>query len=280
MSQYSHDIIYDGKTYNNDCFTVCKYKENLNEVLEFLIDSVNTCPLDLNCLTLPVDTEQTLPNVLQAVIDKTCLCQVKVSETDLCCDYLTNKLTSSDSSLHFAIITDGDGCETIDITVNSSSLFLNGVLLADNNILTTTVAATLHQYSVSPATLVLDGDSLFVDTYVSKDNTNPTANPVVTVEINGNNVIGSLAGLILNGVIATRVKIRVIRVSSTSVYVLPERVDYVGPFIPQTGGLAFIPQTFVVGDLNLFPLNIQVVVSNPDSTTITNDYLIIDKLSA
>lgn len=277
----SSHIRYDGVSHSTDCLTICQYNTDLNDVLEALLTFVDTCELTIpTCFTsdavVPVSviSSPTLNNILQALLNQSCAGQVRVSSDDLCLGQLIEKISSDDGSVAISYPIDGNGCQSIDLSVNT----IQTIVQYSNTTTQTLVSTngTLHQFQYSAGTLENDGEALIVETLLHK---NITANsPVTGVYVDGTLIIGS-TNLFTIGADNTKAKIRLIRTDNNTITAIVDRVDYSGIYTPVTGAFASIITTVAGLDLDNTNFMIEVKVTTHASCTIDNYYLLVDKFN-
>lgn len=82
----------------------------------FVIDQASQTYLTKTTQVSGCTSQTTFALDLSTITDR--LCKVAISADDSCCNYLEDKLTSSDSSLTITKEADEEGCETLDIVIN------------------------------------------------------------------------------------------------------------------------------------------------------------------
>lgn len=273
MELQSSHIIYDGLTHNTDCLSVCQYNTDLNTVLEDILNYVDTCSLTIpTCYDL---ADNKLLTILQAVLDQSCECTVKVSEGDLCCGYLQDKLISSDGSVIFEYTK--TSCQQIDLSVNTDNIYNSIVEVSDLNSSTLSINGNIYNLSLPIGVLPTDGSALNINFVLEKDA--DTTTPTTNINI-GANPISLITGLSGAGTINIY-SFRVVRTSNITV-VLIGNVSYnqiLNPFLGsyvELGRNFYSTASLTVSnlDLNALPITISTVIS---SGSITGNSLFIDK---
>lgn len=89
------------------------------------------------------------------------LCKVKSSTDDACCDYLIDKLTSSDGSVIISeTAPDGDGCTKVNLIAGA-----NAVLYNDQPDVARTTTGQFDTYSIAANSAGVNGDQIIWDAY-------------------------------------------------------------------------------------------------------------------
>lgn len=220
MELQSSHIIYDGLTHNTDCLSVCQYNTDLNSVLEDILDFVDTCGLTIpTCFTddavVPVSVidTPTLNNVLQALLNQACAGQVRVSSQDLCLGQLIDKISSEDGSVAISYPIDGNGCQSLDLSVTPSSANNSIVEISDLDPHALTINGDLYNLSLPIGILPTNGSALNIMLTITKsvDTITPTVNIVI-----GSTSLGLLMNTSGNGTLFVY-NFRLVRTSSTTV---------------------------------------------------------------
>lgn len=285
MELQSSHIIYDGLSHNTDCLAFCNNNADLNEILEGIMDFVDTCELTIpSCFTSAthnagaIIADNTLTSILQGLLTQSCLGWVKVSALDPCWDVLGSKFSSDDGSVLITYPFDAGGCQFIDLSVTPTSVDTS--IVKYSNFTQENSGVPNFVYSKSfpfiANTLVNTGDALILDTLLKI--VIPIALPFTHVSsylyINGTLLQGIA---FYQGETGKRITLRLVKLSDTTISVSGNITD-------EISGTSIIvyPSTITVNDLTDIstsnPITIKTGISL-HSAVIYSYYLTIDKFT-
>ena len=153
----SDNILYSGKSYsisNGDLFDICN--DTVTTVLETILDYLNDFATDAPCL-------------------------VKVSATDDVCNYLFNKLESTDNSVTItksSITVANVTTETVNLSVGAN--LGSNIIYSDTTTVTLTATGTYDSYSI-PAGTLMDGDLVEIEACLFMDVPNVPADNFLNI---------------------------------------------------------------------------------------------------
>lgn len=134
---YSSQVYYTGKTLSGtscDLDEICQGK-SLDEIIEEFYNGI--CTIE--------DT-----------------CKVKINADDKSCDYLTNKITSTDGSITKNIVTDGDGNKTLDLSTSANNIVTNNTFI--NSTITRTTIGNFESITFPSNIFSTNGDIIELET--------------------------------------------------------------------------------------------------------------------
>lgn len=268
MELQSSHIIYDGLTHNTDCLSVCQYNTDLNSVLEDILNYVDTCSLTIpTCFDL---ADNKLLTILQAVLDKSCECSVKVSEDDNCCGYLEDKLISSDGSISFGYTK--TNCQQIDLSANINQDSI--VKYNTNTVASTTADSTIFkQVLIDSSVLDTDESSLILNFNVGVDDGSNTV--FYTMLLNGV-TIGVVT--LMSGEYGSLSNLRINRISSTEIY-LSATIEIYTILNILSRKYTIFDNSITVNDLDTLTNTFYLETGTILGVTMSNNFFTIDKFN-
>jgi len=253
----SDNILYSGKSYsvsNGDLFDICN--DTVTTVLETILDYLNDFATDAPCL-------------------------VKVSDTDDVCNYLFNKLESTDNSVTItknSITVANVTTETVNLSVaqNSSSV----VLYSDIVSVTRTTTGVYDTYSIPQATVAI-GDLIEIEGVIYLNGVNVNGTFSNRLRINSTDII--IEGGPTPKATYIKFNCEFIRKNTTDIYIKSRySLDY-DPTVNQQSSEFFggITTTLTVPDLdnNTLPITLDTVISGTGFSFDFN-YMIIKHIKA